>query len=125
MVKMTLTYDAETHEDEGNIVLAFVHKPCQSDSDKGRVDAHLTGSGNGPAILISSARALGALIPDLVDGQTKRTLTYARMIQELGDGFDRQGVEIADIGYPTDGKEARDGEPCDAAGEPEEEADGV
>ena len=121
MVKMTLTYDAETHEDEGNIILAFVHKPCRSDGGKGRVDAHLIGSGNGPAILISSARALGALIPELVDGQTKRTLTYARMIQALGEGFDSQGIEIA----KKDGKEARDGEPCDAAGEPEEEADGI
>ena len=124
MVKMTLTYDAETHEDEGNIILAFVHKPCRSDGGKGRVDAHLTGSGNGPATLISSARALGALIPDLIEGQAKRTLAYVSMIKALTDGFDRQGVEIADNSYPKDGKEARDGEPCDAAGEPEEEADG-
>lgn len=125
MAKMILTYDTETHEDAGDSILAFVHKPCQSDSGKGRVDAHLIGCGNGLSILAGTARALGALVPELVDGQTKRTLTYARMIQALGEGFDSQGVEIADIGYPTDGKEARDDEPCDAAGEPEEEADGI
>lgn len=110
MAKMILTYDTETHEDEGDIILAFVHKPCQSDSGKGRVDAHLIGGGNGLSILTGTARALGALVPELVDGQTKRTLTYARMLQALSDGFDSKGVEIADISYPKDGKEARDGE---------------
>ena len=121
MAKMILTYDTETHEDEGDIILAFVHKPCQSDSGKGRVDAHIIGCGNGLTFLTGSAKALGALVPELIDGQTKRTLTYARMIQALGEGFDSQGIEIA----KKDGKEARDGEPCDAAGEPEEEADGI
>lgn len=124
MVKITLTHDGETRANEGDLVLAFVYKR-HSDSERSLVDAHLSGNGNGMDILTCAAKALGMLIPELIDRQARRTLAYARMIKALSDGFDRQGIEIADIGYPTDGKEARDGEPCDAAGEPEEEADGV
>ena len=124
MVKITLTHDGETRANEGDLVLAFVYK-LHSDSERSQVDTHLSGKGNGMNILTCAATALGSLIPKMIDRKTRRVLAYERMIQALGEGFDGQGVEIADIGYPTDGKEARDGEPCDAAGEPEEEADGI
>ncbi len=120
MVKITLTHDGETFANEGDLVLAFVCKR-HSDSEGILVDTHLSGSGNDLNILTGVATALGALIHRLIDRQTRRTLAYVMMLQALSDGFDRQGSEIAE----KDGKEARDGDPCDAAGEPEEEADGV
>ena len=124
MVKITLTHDGETHANEGDFVLVFVYKR-HSDSERSQVDTHLSGNGNGMDILTCAATALGATIPKMIDKKTRRVLAYVRMLQALSDGFDGQSIENADIGYPTDGKEARDGEPCDAAGEPEEEADGI
>lgn len=109
MVKITLTHDGETHVSEGDFVLAFVYKR-HSDSERFCVDTHLSGEGNAMDILTCAATVLGSLVPRMIDRQTRRVLTYARMLQALSDGFDGQSVEIADIGYPTDGEEARDGE---------------
>ena len=109
MVKITLTHDGETQVDEGDLVLAFVYKQ-HSDGETICADTHLFGKGNGVDILTCAATILGSLIPRMIDKKTRRVLAYARMLQALSDGFDGQSAEIADIGYPTDGKEARDGE---------------